>query len=125
MLIGTYLSDYYHGRVYYKGQNLRPALRASYDSVLERFDVLAMPTVSITAYKYEPDMDWKARLSRAAGFGYNCSPFDATGHPGISIPCGKVDGLPVGLMLIAGHFQESVLLRLAHAFEQSVDWETL
>ena len=125
MLIGTYLSDYYHGRLYNKGQNLRPALRASYDSALERFDVLAMPTVSITAYKYESDIDWKARLSRAAGFGYNCSPFNATGHPGISVPCGKVDGLPVGLMLIARHFQESVLLKLAHAFEQSIDWETL
>ena len=125
MLLGTYLSDFYEGRIYYKGQNLRPWLRAQYDAVLDEFDALAMPTVPFTAYKNDPDIDWMARVARGEGFGDNCSPFDATGHPGISIPCGKVDGLPVGLMLIGKHFQESALLRLSQAFEENVDWEAL
>jgi amidase len=49
----------------------------------------------------------------------NTSPFDVTGHPAISIPCGFSDGLPVGLMLIGKHWQESTIYRAAHAFEQA------
>ena len=48
-----------------------------------------------------------------------------TGHPAISIPCGKSNGLPVGLMLVGKHFEDATLLRAAHAFEQHVNWETL
>jgi amidase len=125
MVIGTYLSEYYHGRLYAKAQNLRPALRASYDSALEEFDLLAMPTMPMRAMRYKPDIDWKTRVARGIGLADNCSPFDATGHPAISIPCGKPDGLPVGLMLIARHFQDALLLKAAHAFEHQVDWEKL
>ncbi|MFQ5873889.1 MAG: amidase family protein, partial [Dehalococcoidia bacterium] len=125
MLLGTYLSEYYHGRLYAKAQNLRPSLRASYDSALKEFDVLAMPTVPMRAVKNEPGMDWKTRMESISEQGDNCSPFNATGHPAISIPCAKVDGLPVGLMLVARHFNDALLLKVAHAFEQHVDWQTL
>ena len=50
----------------------------------------------------------------------NTAPFDATGHPAMSIPCGESDGL--GLMLIGKHRDESTIYRAAHAFEQSGDW---
>jgi len=46
-------------------------------------------------------------------------PFDATHHPAISVPCGDVDGLPVGAMLAGRHFDEATLYRAAYAFEQS------
>jgi amidase len=52
----------------------------------------------------------------------NTAPFDITGHPAISVPCAKSDGLPVGMMLVGRHFDESTLLKIAHAYEQSVDW---
>jgi amidase len=55
----------------------------------------------------------------------NTAPFDMTGHPAITVPCGKSDGLPVGLMLVGKHFDDGTLLRAAHAFEQHVKWETL
>ena len=87
--------------------------------------MLAMPTVPTRASRYEPELDWKVRITGAFGLLDNCAPFDATGHPAISIPCAKVDGLPVGLMLIARHFDEAVLLKIAHAFEQHVDWEAI
>jgi Asp-tRNA(Asn)/Glu-tRNA(Gln) amidotransferase A subunit family amidase len=51
----------------------------------------------------------------------NPAPFDATGHPAMSIPCGESDGLPIGVMLIGKHWDESTIYRAAHAFEQS-DW---
>ncbi len=44
-----------------------------------------------------------------------------TGHPALSIPCSKSDGLPVGLMLVGRHFDDGTLLQTAHAFEQHVD----
>ena len=125
MVIGTYLREHYHGRIYAKAQNLRPTLRRSYDSALENFDVLALPTVPMQPFKNEMANDWKARFIRDGDVVINCAPFNVTGHPAISIPCGKVDDLPVGLMLVAKHFEEATLLRVAHTFEQSVDWESL
>ena len=53
----------------------------------------------------------------------NTAPFDATHHPAMSLPCGTVDGLPVGLMLIGRMYDESTIYRAAHAFEQGVNWK--
>ena len=47
----------------------------------------------------------------------NTAPFDATGHPAMSIPCGMSDGLPIGLMLIGKYYDESTIYRAAAAFE--------
>jgi amidase len=52
----------------------------------------------------------------------NTAPFDMTGHPSISVPCAKSNGLPVGLMLTGKHFDEMALFRIADAFERSGDW---
>jgi len=54
----------------------------------------------------------------------NTAPFDATGHPAMSIPCGESDGLPIGVMLIGKHWDESTIYRPAHALEQS-DWRRM
>ena len=50
---------------------------------------------------------------------------DITHHPAMSVPCGMVDGLPVGLMLIGRHFDEMTIYRAAHAFEQAGDWKKM
>jgi amidase len=55
----------------------------------------------------------------------NTCPFDVTGHPAMSVPCGMVEGLPVGMMLIGKHWDEATIYRAAFAFEQSADWKTL
>jgi amidase len=52
----------------------------------------------------------------------NTAPFNMTGHPGLSIPCAMSKGMPIGLMLIGRHFEDGTLLRIGHAYEQSVDW---
>jgi len=54
----------------------------------------------------------------------NTAPFDVTGHPSMSIPCGMSQGLPIGLMLTGKHYNESTIYRAAHAFEQLGDWRT-
>ena len=125
LLVGTYMRQKHHGQMYAKAQNLRRVVRAAYDRVFEQVDVLAMPTAPVKAPK-------KAELEVLGtdGLGVmdlagNTAPFNTTGHPALSIPCGKSDGLPVGLMLVGRHFDDATLLQAAHAFEQHVDWETL
>jgi len=82
-----------------------------------------MPTVPTLPFKYDPDQDWVSRISQGAVVSNNCAPFNASGHPAISIPCGKVGGLPVGLMLVAKHFDDGLLIRIANALQKGMDWE--
>ena len=51
----------------------------------------------------------------------NTAPFNYTGHPAISIPCGKSEGLPIGLQPVAPYFREDVLFQASYAYEKSVD----
>ena len=126
LLLGTYMKEHYHGRLYAKAQNLRRGLRDSYDRALEQVDVLAMPTIPMKAHKHEPGLSQlQAMISHSMDIGANTGPFDWSGHPALSIPCGKSNGLPVGLMLVGRHFDDATLFRAAHAFEQHVNWETL
>ncbi len=125
MYTGEWMNQCYGGAWYGKGQNLARRLRASYDAALAEFDVLLMPTLPMVATEI-PAADAPREEVVARGFEMipNTAPFDTTGHPAISIPCGLEDGLPVGLMLIARHWQEATLYRAAHAFEQAGDWKT-
>lgn len=114
LLLGNYLRERYHGRLYAKAQNARPQLKAKYDAAFSQYDVLVMPSTPMKAHR----LDAQAPYSMIT----NTAPFDVTGHPAISVPCAKSAGLPVGLMLVGRDFGESTLFRLSHAFEQSVDW---
>ena len=82
-----------------------------------------MPTLPMRATKIPaagaPRMEF---IQRAFEMLPNTAPFDVTGHPAMTVPCGLSDGLPVGLMLIGKAFDESTIYRAAHAFEQSHDW---
>jgi amidase len=55
----------------------------------------------------------------------NTAQFDCTHHPAMSLPCGMVDGLPVGMMLVAKAFEEEMIYRAAASFENGVDWKGL
>lgn len=126
LLVGSYMTESYHSRMYAKAQNMRRQLRAAYDDALSRCDVLAMPTTPMPAHRNDAGGDPYAVLSHGWDMLANTAPFDMTGHPAISIPCGKTaDGLPVGLMLVGRRFDDATVLRAAHAFEQAGDWQTL
>ena len=103
--------------MYAKAQVLRRVLRADYDHALSQYDVLAMPTTPMKAHKHDPSSDTAGVLSHAWDMLGNTAPFNMTGHPGISIPCAKSNGLPVGLMLVGRHFDDARLLQAAHAFD--------
>ena len=125
LLAGTYLNTEYHGMFYAKAQNLRRLWRAAYDRAFESYDVLVMPTTPMKAHAVIPNADSRALLDNAWDMLTNTAPFNATGHPALSIPCGLSDGLPVGLMLVGKAFDEATLYRAAAAFEEKVDWESV
>ena len=108
--------------------NLVRKLRASYDKPLREYDLLLMPTTVATAAENPTSQQHASDdeiMHTAFGNTLNTCQFNATGHPAISIPCGRSDGLPIGLMLVGRDYTEKTIYQAAHAFEQSVDWRTV
>ena len=126
LLIGSYMTENYSSVMYAKAQNMRRELRAAYDDALSQYDLLLMPSTPMPAHRNDAGGDPHAVLDHGWDMLANTAPFDMSGHPAISVPCGKTsEGLPVGLMLVGSHFDDATVLRAAHAFEQSGDWETM
>jgi amidase len=121
----------YHGRVYAKAQNVRPAYIKAYDDVLANVDVLVMPTCIMTAPKnHTPGSHLEAvednLLSASRGGSRNTQPFNYTGHPALALPVGKSRaGLPVSMQLVGRFFDDPLLMRVAYAFQQKVDWKKI
>jgi amidase len=111
---------------YAKSVNETRRLRGAYDAALQQVDLLLMPTTPMKATPLPaPDAAREVVLDAAFSPVMNTSPFNATHHPAMSIPCGMSQGLPVGLMLVGRHYEESTIYRAAHAFEQHEDWRSL
>lgn len=122
ILMGQYLSDEYYGRYYAKAQNLRTEVAEAYDDALVDVDVLVMPTTPKPAKKITED-DTKIEQQSLKPVVYsNTKPFNATGHPATSVPCGWTpDELPIGLMLVGARFDDATPLRVAHAYQSISD----
>lgn len=120
MLMGQHMRDAYGGRYYARAQNLARKLRAAYDEALESFDLLLMPTLPMKATRLPaPDAPIEEVVARALEMLPNTAPFDVSGHPAMSVPCGTSEGLPVGMMLVGRKWDEASVLRAARAFEQT------
>jgi amidase len=118
LIAARLLTEQHGGEVYARTQNRRPELRAAYDRVLSEVDVLMMPTTPMKAALVGPPLDGLGLIIGSSDVITNTAAFDVTGHPALSLPCGVSAGLPVGLMLVGRHFDESSLLRVASAYEQ-------
>ena len=126
MFMGQYYLKHHRGHYYAKSQNLARQLREEYDKMFGAYDLLLMPTLPVKATPLPPpDASLALYCQRAFEMLANTSPFDVTGHPAMSIPCGMSDGLPVGLMLVAARWREATIYRAAAAFEQADDWRRL
>lgn len=94
-------------------------IREDYNKALTDVDVLIMPTTPMKATPLpRPDASPEEVVGLAFGPLANTSVFNNTHHPAISVPCGVADDLPIGMMLVGRHFDEALLYKLAHAFEQ-------
>jgi aspartyl-tRNA(Asn)/glutamyl-tRNA(Gln) amidotransferase subunit A len=93
-------------------------------SVFQRFDLLAAPAMPVVAPRIGEDavsVRGETIPFRLALIPFN-SPWSLAGLPVASIPCGFVDGLPVGLALVGRRFADATVLRAAHAYQQATDW---
>jgi amidase len=107
------------GLYYARAQNAALIVRAAYDHALEQVDVLVMPTVAARPPKLPPaSVDFAASMKLSDGVALNTPQFDLTGHPALSVPCGKLDGLPIGMMIVGRMGDDATVLRAGYAFEQ-------
>jgi amidase len=126
LLTSEYLRRHHGFRYVAKSMGLTRAVRAAYAEALSHFDLLLMPTTPMKAPPLPPaDASIEAIVGQAFLPSGNTMPFDYTHHPAMSVPCGMSDGLPIGMMLVGRHFEESTIYRAARAFEREVDWRSL
>ena len=120
ILLGQYMQDSYHGRYYAKAQNLVPTLAAAYNDALNDVDLLVMPTTPMKATAIPPpDASREEYTERALEMITNTSPFNVTGLPAITVPCGTSDGLPIGMMLVGKSGDDATLLRAADVYDRA------
>lgn len=116
ILLGTYaLSSGQYEAYYLKALKLRRLIKSDFDKVLADFDVIATPTAPGIAFKLGAHKD-PLTLYR---HNILTAPVNMAGLPAISIPCGFVDNMPVGMQLIGKPFDEAVIIKAAYAFEQA------
>jgi aspartyl-tRNA(Asn)/glutamyl-tRNA(Gln) amidotransferase subunit A len=116
IMLGTYaLSAGYYDAYYVKAQQVRTLIKAEFDQVLTDVDALLAPTSPSVAFKIGAKMDdpLLMYLNDACTL-----PVNIAGLPGVSVPCGLADGLPVGLQVIGRAFDEATVLRVADAYER-------
>jgi aspartyl-tRNA(Asn)/glutamyl-tRNA(Gln) amidotransferase subunit A len=120
IMTGTYvLSAGYYDAYYLKAQQVRKLIADDFKKAFADVDVIAGPTSPTPAFKLgdKTDDPITMYLNDIYTIGANLA-----GLPCMSTPCGFVEGLPVGLHLVAPHFGEATLLRCAHQYEQQTDW---
>jgi len=118
IMLGTYaLSAGYYDAYYLKAQKVRTLLTRDFDEAFRKVDVIAAPTAPTPAFKLGEKVNDPLAMYLADIYTVTAN---LAGIPGISIPCGEShEKLPIGLQLFAKHFDESTMLRAAHAYEQA------
>jgi len=123
IMLGTYaLSAGYYDAYYVKAQQVRTLIKAEFDEVLATVDAILAPTSPNVAFRIGDKVDdpLAMYLNDACTL-----PVNIAGLPGISVPCGLSDGLPVGLQVIGRAFDEEMVLRVADAYERAAGFSDL
>jgi aspartyl-tRNA(Asn)/glutamyl-tRNA(Gln) amidotransferase subunit A len=123
IMIGTYaLSSGYYDAYYATAQKVRTVIRREHDELFERFDVLVSPTSPTVAFPIGAKIDDPVAMYMNDVL---TIPSCMGGLPGLNIPCGLSEGLPVGLQLIGPQFGENTIFRAAHALEQAIGFDVV
>ena len=120
IMLGTFaLSAGYYDAYYLKAQQARTLIRRDFDEVFETVDALVTPTSPVVAFPVGEKTGDPVQMYLIDV----CTlPVNIAGLPGLSVPCGFSEGLPVGMQLIGPHLSEPTLLRIGHVYEQATDW---
>jgi aspartyl-tRNA(Asn)/glutamyl-tRNA(Gln) amidotransferase subunit A len=120
IMTGTYvLSAGYFDAYYLKAQRVRRLITDDFRAAFEKVDLVAGPTTPTPAFAIGAKMDDPVTmyLNDIYTIGANLA-----GLPGLSTPCGFIDGLPMGLQLVGPHFSEAKLMSAAHHYQRATDW---
>jgi aspartyl-tRNA(Asn)/glutamyl-tRNA(Gln) amidotransferase subunit A len=121
IMLGTYaLSAGYYEAYYGQAQKVRTIISREFAAAFEHFDVLVSPTSPTVAFKLGEKTENPLAMYLADVL---TIPPNMAGLPGLSIPCGLSEGLPVGLQLIGPQFSENTLFRTGHALEQAIGFD--
>ena len=117
IMLGTYaLSSGYYDAYYLKAAKVRTLIYKEFEDAFEKVDVIVGPTSPVLPFKIGERADDPLQMYLADIL---TVPVNLAGLPGMSIPCGLVSGLPVGLQIIANHWQEAKIFNVAYAYEQN------
>ena len=120
IMLGTYaLSAGYYDAYYVKAQKVRHLIRHEFDEAFAKYDVIATPTSPTVAFELGAKLDDPMQMYLSDVF---TLPINIAGIPALSLPCGSVSGLPVGLQLMGNRFCEGTILRTAYAYQQATEW---
>jgi len=123
IMLGTYaLSAGYYEAYYGQAQKVRTVISREFAAAFEHFDVLVSPTSPTVAFKLGEKTENPLAMYLADVL---TIPPNMAGLPGLSIPCGLSEGLPVGLQLIGPQFSENTLFRAGHALEQAIGFDVV
>ena len=120
VMLGTYaLSAGYYDAYYLKAQQVRTLIRQDFARVFETVDALVTPTSPVVAFRLGEKTADPVQMYQTDV----CTlPVNIAGLPGLSVPCGFSQGLPVGMQLIGPHLADATLLRIGHAYQQATNW---
>jgi len=122
IMIGTYvLSAGYYDAYYLKAQKLRRLIAQDFAAAFKQCDVIMGPTAPDTAFKSDEKTDDPVAMYLQDIY---TIAVNLAGLPGMSIPAGFANGLPVGLQVIGNYFDEARMLNVGHAYQQATDWHT-
>jgi aspartyl-tRNA(Asn)/glutamyl-tRNA(Gln) amidotransferase subunit A len=120
ILIGTYvLSAGYYDAYYLQAQKVRQLIKQDFDAAFKQVDAIATPTTPTPAFKVGEKVSDPVTM-------YQCDIYtlalNLAGLPGLSMPAGFINGLPVGMQLMGHYLQEAKLLNIAHQYQQQTNW---
>lgn len=123
IMLGTYaLSAGYYDAYYLKAQQVRTLIKSDFEQAFQQVDLIACPVAPTTAFPIGAKTDDPLEMYLSDVFTIS---LNLAGVCGISVPCGfDQQGLPIGLQLVGPHLGEAVMLRAAHAYEQSTTWRS-
>jgi aspartyl-tRNA(Asn)/glutamyl-tRNA(Gln) amidotransferase subunit A len=121
IMLGTYaLSAGYYDAYYLKAQRVRTLIKKDFDEAFKHCDAIVTPTAPTSAFKIGEKIHDPLQMYLSDIYTISVN---LAGLPALSLPCGLDNqGMPIGLQIIGKHFDESTVLRIAHAYEQVTEW---
>ena len=120
IMLGTYaLSSGYYDAYYVKAQKVRTLIKQDFERAFEKVQAVVAPTSPTVAFPIGARTDDPYQMYLADVF---TIPANMAGIPGLAVPCGFANGLPVSLQILGKPFDESTILKVGHAYEQAAGW---